>query len=293
MADLPDISPKSLWQAADDVDPVDANYLREMVTSQASVMGLVGALGVGAVLSIPLGIGVGAIPIIAAVAAESVAALFVPSSPVFREFVNRRRRIDRREAVRRHMVDELSVRTQPTDRNWTTYGRMRERLDSLQRLAKSRGTALTPRNVEDLDDVTVDFLGLWVALLAMRERFEGVQEPDLQRRLAEIETQLAESEDALDRKHLERAAADLGRVLGRRKSVKSRATAVEAAMLSMADTFEEVFQRVIANPASTDASSALDDAVDRMRVEEALDFQVDSELEDLFRTRRAAGTKTL
>ena len=64
-------------------------------------------------------------------------------------------------------------------------------------------------------------------------------------------------------------------------------------MLSMADTFEEVYQRVVANPASADVTEALDDAVERMRVEEALDFAVDTELEDLFKKRRAKKQKVL
>ena len=35
----------------------EINYLKEMITSQTSVLGLFGALGTGAVLSIPLGLG--------------------------------------------------------------------------------------------------------------------------------------------------------------------------------------------------------------------------------------------
>jgi len=277
---------RHLWQAADEVSEADANYLSEMVTSQASVLGLVGALGLGAVLSIPLGIGVGAIPIIAALAVEGIAALFVPSSPVFREFVNRKKRADRRATVREHLLEELQRRARPDDRNWNTYNKMLDRLDSLRQIAKTSSTQLSDRNVEDLDDATVDFLGLWMAWLAMRERWEDLDEKGINRRIGQIRAQLEEATDAVDRKHLQKAESDLTRILDRRKSLWGRAAAVEAGMLSMADTFEEVYQRVVSNPASNDVTAALDEAVERMRVEEALDFAVDTELEDLMKKRR-------
>lgn len=282
---------KHLWQAADAVPEADANYLKEMITSQASVLGLLGALGVGAVLSIPLGIGIGAIPIIAAVAIEGIAALFVPSSPVFRELVNRRKRAERRAAVRAHMTEELERRARPDDRNWKTYNRMLDRLESLRQIASSRSTSLSDRNIEDLDDATVDYLGLWNAWLAMRERWEDVDERGINRRLGEVRAGLETATDAVDRKHLEKAEGDLARILERRKSLWGRAAAVEAGMLSMADTFEEVYQRVVSNPSSQDVTVALDDAVERMRVEEALDFAVDTELEDLFKKKRAKQAK--
>ena len=40
----------------------EINYFKEMITSQTSVLGLFGALGAGAVLSIPLGLGFAVIP---------------------------------------------------------------------------------------------------------------------------------------------------------------------------------------------------------------------------------------
>ncbi|MCP4809105.1 MAG: hypothetical protein GY913_13190 [Proteobacteria bacterium] len=276
-----------LWQKADALDEKDVNYLQEMVTSQVSVLGLVGALGLGAVLSVPLGLGIGAIPIIAALAAEGVLALFLPSSPVFREFVNKRKRMDQREAVRTHLLEELASKARPDDKNWRTYERMRERLSSLKSLAGNRDTSLSGRNVEDLDSATVDFLGLWVAWLAMRERWEDVDERGINRRLGEIKANLGQTDDAVDRHHLEKAASDLERILARRKSLWGRAASVEAGMLSMADTFEEVYQRVVANPNSADAAAALDEAVERMHVEEQLDFAVDAELEGLLKKRRA------
>ena len=59
-------------------------------------------------------------------------------------------------------------------------------------------------------------------------------------------------------------------------------------MLSMVDTFEELYQRVVTNPTSGDVSVQLNDAVERMKVEEQLDLAVEAELADLFAPGRKA-----
>ena len=51
-------------------------------------------------------------------------------------------------------------------------------------------------------------------------------------------------------------------------------------MLSMTDTLEEVYQRMMTNPNAGDVREELQAAVARMQVEEELDLAVDSELND-------------
>jgi hypothetical protein len=265
----------------------DVSYLREMLTSQASIVGVSGAVALGAILSIPMGVGVGAIPIVAAVAGQSIAALFVPSSPAFRSHIDRKRRRERRERRRQNLIDELSSKVDPNEPKLKGYFRMRERLESLQRLADSRGAALSDTQLESLDEASVDYLALWLALLAMQEHGSS-DVGALQQRLAQVHEQLAVVSSATDRKHLERAQSDLENMLRRRDSVRSRSLSVETAMLSMADAFEEVYQRIVANPSSaSDVTRALDEAVDHLRVEEELDLAVDRELEALMSSRRA------
>jgi hypothetical protein len=282
-----------VWHATE-AQQDDIDYLKEMLTSSPNVVGLSAALVVAAGLSIPFGVGVAAIPVVGAIAAEAIMALFIPSSPVFRAHIDRRKKQRRREEARQHLAEEISARAPADHAHWRTYERMTQRLESLKQLARSRDTSLNAFQVERLDDATVDYLGMWMAWIAMRERWENVDERKLRTRLAEIDDQLERTRDVLDRRHLDRAKEDLARILDRRQSLWGRAAAVEAAMLSMADTFEEVYQRVVANPASADITRELDEAVERMRVEEELDLAVDAELEELFTRRKAkAATKAL
>ncbi|MED5372137.1 MAG: hypothetical protein VX899_14055 [Myxococcota bacterium] len=284
MADKPHI-----WE---EEGSAEISYLKEMITSQASIGSVLGALSVGALLSIPLGLGVGAIPILLALSGNAIAALFVPSSPVFRAKVNRRKRNQRREAAREHLQTQINQRVKPDDPNWATYHRMQERLDSLTAMATNRDTALTETMVQRLNDSTVDFLGLWLAWLTMRERWESVDERTLKRRIRQIEMELEKGETSgVDTHHLRKAKADLQGVLDRRQSLWSRATSVEAAMLAMADTFEEVYQRVMANPNAKEVGAELNAAVERMRVEEQLDLAVDRELSDMLDPKKRAAAR--
>ncbi|MBX2800265.1 MAG: hypothetical protein KTR31_21475 [Myxococcales bacterium] len=280
MADRP-------WEA-EEPDEASVNFLREMVVSAPSGYGLLAALFTGAVLSFPLGLGVGALPLLGYAAAESIAALFVPSSPVFREWIMRKKRRERRDATREHLIEQLQARADPSAPQWRTWDRMRERLASLDALAAHRETGLTHRDVERLEEATVDYLGLWLAWLVMAERYRNTDEKKLSSKLKRIGRELDKDLGAVERKRLQKAKADLEGILERRASLWARATSLEAAMLAMADTFEEVYQRVVANPNSRTVSGELTEAVERMRVEEALDLAVDEELDDLFRRRNAA-----
>lgn len=275
-------TPKHMWEGREDEA---VSYLKEMVKHPASVYGLLGMIALGAVASIPLGLGVGVIPLLAFAAGESIAALFVPNSPVFREMVDRKKRAERRENFRDHLTEKVEAKVGGDHPHWSVYHRMRERLDSLREIAANRSTSLSPYDVERLDEATVDYLGLWLARLVMSERRNTLDERGIRSRIESIDQQL---EDAarVERKRLAKARQDLERILKRRSSLSARETAVEAAMLSMSDTFEEVYQRVMTDPTSTDVAQELQNAVERLGIEEELDFAVEEELGDLLQTRR-------
>ena len=270
-------------------EPAEISYLKEMISSPTSVYGLLGTLTVAALLSIPLGVGVAIIPVLFFGAIQSIAALFIPSSPVFQAAVQKRKRSERREKSRAHLVEEIERRDSGEAQfHWRAYHRMRERVNSLTQIAHNRETAMSERDVERLDDATVDYLGLWLAWLVMAERWQNVDEEGITKRITAIDRQLDKLTDAVERRRLEKARSDLDRILNRRKTLWSRATEVEAKMLAMTDTLEEVYQRVITNPNSDDATSQLQEAVERMKVEEEIDMAVDTELDGLLGKSRAA-----
>ena len=269
----------------------DVSYLSEMLTSKASVFGGLGALAAGAVLSIPLGLGIGAVPLLAYAAAEGIAALFVPSSPVFQEFINRKKRRERREASRAHLIGEIERRVGGQGGHWNTYARMHEHLASLKKVAENRTSALTDRDVEKLDDATVAYLGMWLARLVIRERWDSIDGHSLRKKLKWMVKELENVTDPLEKKRLEKATADMQRVINSRDKLRSRELSVEAAMVSMADTFEEVYQRVMTDPTAVDVSTQLKDAVARMHFEEELDLAVEGELNHLEMARRQVAAK--
>lgn len=271
----------------------EISYLKEMVTSSTSIYGLLGTLTVAALLSIPLGVGIAAIPVLFFAAVQAIAALFIPSSPAFQASVQKRKRSERREISRAHLVEEIERRdTGEGQFHWRAYHRMRERVESLNQIAGNRQTAMSERDVERLDDATVDYLGLWLAWLVMAERWQNVDEDGITKRVEAIDRQIDKLDDSVERRRLEKAKTDLERILARRKTLWGRATEVEAKMLAMTDTLEEVYQRVITNPNSDDATQQLQDALERMKVEEKIDMAVDAELDTLLsKGRKAAAAK--
>ena len=277
-----------------DQEVENVSYLKEMLTSPGSIYGLLGTLILAALLSIPLGIGIALIPLLFFGAFETIAALFIPSSPVFQAKVQKRLRAERREKSREHLIEEIQRRDSGEGQfHWRAYHRMRERVESLIQIAGNRQTAMSERDVERLDDATVDYLGLWLAWLVMAERWQNVDEDGITRRITAIEKQIEKLDDSVERRRLEKARADLERILARRKTLWGRATEVEAKMLAMTDTLEEVYQRVITNPNSDDATSQLQDAVERMKVEEEIDMAVDAELDALMGRKKKAAAAAM
>lgn len=268
------------------------SYFVEMLKTEPSKYGAIGAVGLGALLSIPFGLGLGAIPLVVYGAATAIASMFVPGSPTFRDKVDARRRAERRGKVREHLTEQLLARVSATEAHWSTYARMRERVASLEEVARNSATSLNPRNVESLDDSTVDFLGLWLAALTMWERWEEIDERALQRRIDEVEDSLEVTDSDVDRRHLHKARAELVALLDRKKSLWSRATAVDTAMMTLADQFEEIYQRVIRNPNAGSIGDDVRNAIDRMRLEEEIDLAVDAELEPLLPRDKKTAPRT-
>jgi len=264
------------------------SYLKEMLFSSTNVNITVGTLALGSLLAIPLGVPGFALPLVALAAGESIAALFVPSSPQFRAWVDRRHRRARRDAVTRQLTEELHRRAGEHHENWDVYARLLERGVSLRRILKTRGSAvISEREVERVEDATADYLSLWLAHLSIEARLEALADADLQARLADIDRKL--TRDAGNGSLL-KARTDIAELISRRNRLISRRAAVEAAMISLPDAIEEIAHSALTSISSDDASRRLMEAVDRLRIEEDLEASVDDELGDALpqRVRRLA-----
>ncbi len=264
----------AIWQRDRETEP--RSYLKEVVTHQWSLYGLLGALALGTLLAFPYGFKLAALPLLGFAAVEAIAALFLPSSAWFRHWVDAKNRRERREQARAHLLNEIRLRV-AEDPLWALYDSLCERLISLHQMVYRN--SLGEGDLERLEDATVDFLGLWLGRLTMLERLETMDEADLKRRLKALSAQLEVQESETNRKHLRQAKADLDRILTRRQRLVARQAAADAAMLALADTFDEIYQAVMTNPTSGELAGQLQEAVERLHIEEDLDLGLEDTID--------------
>ena len=259
-------------------------YFMEWLTSQGNVYAVLGAGAAAAVLSIPFGFGVGAIPLIAFAAGEVIAAMYVPSSITFRDKVDRTYRAMARESARAHLTEEIQRRVQSRnriDRTIETYGRMQQRIESLYRLAADRGTQLSERDVEKLDDASLDFLYARLALLVIEDRAASIDLGEIDTRVHNIDRELATQHPGMDVKQLNKARNDYLALAGRHRRMLGRKTALEAALISIPDQMEEIYQTIIAAPTSHEIGAKLTEAVGNLRLREEIEVELAGEMEDV------------
>lgn len=268
------------------------SYVKEMVTSQPSLYGFLGSLAAGSVLAIPFGLGVAALPLLAYGAGTSIAAMFIPNHRGYRERVDARKRAERRDKARNHFEAEVEAKGKLNDPRWHTYRRMGERVASLQEIADSRRSNLSPRDIEQLEDARVNYLGMWLSLLGIEEWSQTANDKVLRAKLEAVDKRLEQVKSSAERQRLIKARGDFERALTRRSELGARRAQIDAAMLVLADTFEEVYQNVMANPESANVAAQLQQAVERMHIEESLGEAIDEELDDLV-SRRAAGRQSV
>ncbi len=268
--------------------PEKPSYLWEMLTSQGNVYAGLFAAALGAVLSIPFGFGVGLIPLVCFAAGEAIAAMFVPTSMKFRRAVDLKHRRVRREDARRHLLRELDLRLPEGAPEFSAYYRMLERIDSLRTIAASRGGSMGESDAERLDDACVDYLALLLAKAILDERRENVDVKALQIRGERIRAQLEKTQSGGSRRTLQKALNDVEALLDRHRRLEHRKTAIETALISMPDTLEEIYHNMITNPNASSAADYLQSAVERLRLEEELDYAVASEVEAISPVRVAA-----
>ena len=198
-----------------------------------------------------------------------------------------------REAARSQSIGEIKKRVGDEHHNWGVYSRMIERRDALRAAAALRENAITDQDVDRLDDATVDYLGLWLGRVAIYERNQAFSEPALLARIEQLAAEIEATEHPENKRRLIKARSDLVGLVKRRQEMHTRDAAAEATMLSMSDTFDEVYQRVMANPTSEDVVQAeLRSAVDRLDVEEELDHVLYGEVEALLGNSSSASGRS-
>lgn len=255
------------------------SYLWAMLTTPLNVNLFLATLASSTFLSIPYGAPGAILPLLAFAAGEAIAAMFIPSSSTFRAKVDRKLKLKRREAAAMHLRGEIARRCTEHDPRWDVYRNLQERVGSLREMGSHRRSALSEKDLERIEDTAIDYLGLWLAELSMDERQDSVNERDVERRLAEIGKRI--DNGAEDERSLRKARADLEELLLRHRRLASRKSAVEAALLSLPDAVEEIYQAIITNSSAAEGGVRLSEAIERLRLEEELESSTSAEIEKL------------
>ncbi len=233
-----------------------------------------GMLSMSLLLSLPWGGDGFGIGMLALAAVQMVGLAIVPGLPSFQLWANKQDRSLVREARREGLA--LEIKAHGGSPHLRSYEQMCARVASLYRTADDRSTALTVREVEQLDDVTVDYLRMCLSDAAARGADKGDPAAGVTRKLREVEAQL--SAGALgrdDEQQLLRAKADYEEAIARQTRMASRRSALDASLVSMPVRLEEVYQMVMASPRAGNLGQLLEESVSKLKLAEeaALDME--------------------
>jgi hypothetical protein len=255
------------------------SYLWAMLTAPLNINLFLATLAGSTFLSIPYGAPGAILPLLAFAAGEAIASMFIPASSTFREKVDRKLKLKRREAAAMHLRGEIARRCTEHDARWETYRNLQERVRSLREMGSHRRSALGEREIERIEDTAIDYLGLWLAELSMDERQDSVNERDIERRIADVTQRIEKG--AEDSRSLRKAKGDLEELLLRHRRLASRKAAVEAALLSLPDAVEEIYQAIITGASAAEGGARLTDAIERLRLEEELESSYGAEIQSI------------
>lgn len=257
------------------VDHPKPSYLGAFLTHPTNRIALMAA-GVAAIFaSIPLGWAGLALVGVVALGTEALAALAIPGLPSFRAWADRQQRHQLREQRQRQLVAEL---TQYGDSNaLATYQHMWSRVQALYQTVQDHRTTLTRDDIEKLEDLTVDYLGLCSVNLSLKQRKDHASDDVAAKRMATIQTQLARQDLPEDEaRQLRSALSEYTDTLQRSRRLAVRRSALEATLVSMPDKMEEVYQLVITSPYSSEMGSQLEESLSRLRIAEEVAAEFDA-----------------
>jgi hypothetical protein len=260
--------------------PEQVSYLRAWLTSQANITTLLGGGLAAVVASFPAGL-VGAAGVLVVLgAAQVLAALVVPDLPKFRTKIDRQTRranIDRRRARLQQELFQLHDGLERVSgmAMWQKYQAVVERANVLYRIAGEANSQLSYDDAERVDKASVDYLSLWLAEVTIKERLRSGEEATIDERLREADDALSAVEASDPRYNLLKMARDDYAAIARRHDkLAARRMSIEAALVSLPDQVEEIYQIVVASPYSNSLGSKLGESLSRLELEEDIELEL-------------------
>jgi hypothetical protein len=244
--------------------------------------------GLGAfttLLSFPYGADALILGSLALAGVQALGLAIVPGLPQFRAAVDARQRRGEREQRRRQLMEELGQHG--GSQHLAEYEAMIKKVQSLSRLARSgaHGAGLSAREVEQLDDLSVDYLRLCLSDAVMRGSGRHQALEKAARQAQSLEQRLADPALAsAERADLETVLNQLQDALARGRRLAARRSGLDAALLSMPVQLDEIYQLVMAAPHSPTLGPMLEDSLNKLRHAERAAVDVEMSSFELERT---------
>ena len=251
------------------------SYVAAFLRHPNNRMALMVAGVVAIFASIPLGWSGLALVGVVALGTEFLAALAISGLPSFRASVDLEQQHQARARRRSQLVSELA--SYGDTNALASYQQMVNRVLALYQTVGEHRTSLTRQDVEKLDDLTVDYLGLCVVNLSLRQRKDHAGEDVVAKRIAGIQAQLKNQSLSEEEVHqLRTALAEYSEVMQRSRRLAVRRSGLEATLVSMPDKMEEVYQLVITSPYSSEMGGKLEESLARLRIAEEVANELDA-----------------
>ena len=224
--------------------------------------------------SFPLGLSGVALVGILALGAEALAGLIVPSLPSFRASVDHQQRFGARAERKAQLVAE--IRQLGDSRVLSTYEHMWTRVQALYQTVKQKRTNLSQQDVEKLEDMTLDYLGLCAVNLSLKQRKDNASVDAAERGMATVQSQLKRVDLPEDEaRQLRTALSQYEDTLQRSRRLAVRRSALEAKLVALPEKLEEVYQLAITTPYSSDMGGKLEESLSRLRIAEEVAAEFD------------------
>ncbi|HEV8690046.1 MAG TPA: hypothetical protein VGQ91_07115 [Ideonella sp.] len=255
------------------------SYWQAFLFHRRNQMLVLGVTAASVLASFPLGGDALALGLLGLAALEMIGLAIVPGLPNFQLAVNERVRREQREARRETLLRE--VHSHGGSNHLRSFEQMCDRVASLYRTASDRSTSLTTREVEQLDDLTLDYLRMCVSDAVLRSPQGNELVSSVQRKLRAVDERLAGDRlDQDEQAQLRRAKAEYEEALARQARIASRRSALEATLVAMPIRLEEVYQMVMSAPRDGNLGQMLEESMSKLKLAEqaALDIERPYEL---------------
>jgi hypothetical protein len=238
---------------------------------------VLGASALSVLASFPYGWDAMALMLLGLAAVEIVGLAIIPALPNFRASVDKAAAKAAREARRARLLQEIEAHS--GSNYMGDYEQMCERVESLYRTASDRSTTLSERDVDQLDTLTVDYLGMCLSDAIHRGQDGAMANALVTKKLKAVEQRLSQSGLSSEEEiQLRRAKAEYDELLVRQARMQSRRSALEASLVSMPVRMEELYQMVMTAPSSGNLSALLEESVSKLRIAEEVAIDVDEAL---------------